>query len=503
MNLIIRWIRAPHLRRRDKRVELLGGYPGRGPAVQIERFEPALGEAERVQKILDGVTILGAESVDEATGDPLDNLINAQGHEWEHRLNQQHLTYRPAAKHRLGQAEAIVEQYERLYEQDMTRLHHAEVALETALQGLSGDEPQPAARRAPASRHAPASGGSAPGAETPRRRGLPAAPPDAGPADWRGSRAAFAPPKVSQAELRQLLAPQDADRVPRWGEPGFRDGTLLAGRPRVAFLHALALLLAAGADVGAFVQVVELVLPLQQDWVIWLVVSGLTSVVLYIAHMVGVMLREAKAGSTGARGVAGRLGTWLGRRFAAFACSVIWLGLGGMAFWIRLTVPLTVTVQLGGGGIGSGIGSGSAASGTTPGNHATQAAVIFLGLYVATGIVAAVGAYFTHNPYRGRYAATIRAYRKATERAAASAYQVREAWAIYEHQQAEIETAQTVLAEALVRNKAFTEQLKQTVRIRIAGLAKDPAVTDAIFGPDHDPYWSAQNGPTGKDNQEH
>src|SRR6266487_3021348 len=111
MNPIIRWIRAPRVRRRDKRVEMLGGYPGQGPDVPIEHFAPALQETERVQQILGGVSRLGAESVDEATGHPLDNLINAQGDEWERKLHQQYLAYLPAAQYRLEQASAIVDQY--------------------------------------------------------------------------------------------------------------------------------------------------------------------------------------------------------------------------------------------------------------------------------------------------------------------------------------------------------------------------------------------------------
>jgi hypothetical protein len=258
-------------------------------------------------------------------------------------------------------------------------------------------------------------------------------------------------------------------------------------------------------------------MPLQQDWVIWLVVTGLTAVVLYIAHTVGVMLREARAGQGSSGGLGGRLAAWLGRRAAAFLCTLIWLALGLMAFWVRLTVPPPGTVQLGaGGGIGSGgggggggiggiggigsgggTGGGSAASSAATTGHPAQAAAIFLGLYLATGTVAALGAYFSHNPYRGRYAAAIRAYRKASEAFAASAYQLGRALAFQDQQQTEIETAKQALAEARGRNRAFTERLKQSVRVRIAGLAKDPAVTDAIFRPDDKPYRPVPSGPPG------
>ena len=312
--------------------------------------------------------------------------------------------------------------------------------------------------------------------------------------------AALAPPRLSRTELRRILDPQDASRVPRWGEPGFRDGTLLGGRPRSTYLHVLALLLAAGADIGAFTQVVELALPEQSNWMIYLVVGGLTSVVLYIAHMIGVMLREAKASypSGTSRGV--RVRSWLAIRVTAASCAIVWVALGLLAYWVRMTVPLIGTAQFGGGGgigsgTGAGIGGGATTGSDTSGNYTRQSAAIFLGLYLATGIVAAVGAYFTHNPYRGRYAAALRARRKASERSAASAYQFWQAQAVYDRQRAELTAARHVLVEAQAIDRAFAEQLKQSVRVQIASMAKDPAVTDAIFEPDQKPYWQDQIDP--------
>ena len=272
--------------------------------------------------------------------------------------------------------------------------------------------------------------------------------------------------------------------MPRWGDPGFRDGTLLAGRPRSAYLHALALLLAAGADIGAFTQTVELVLP-QADWVVWVVVSGLTAVVLYIAHMIGVMLREGNAARKSTGGHPHEVTARIWRGAAIIVCTATWLAVGLLAFWVRYTVPLVGTVQVGGGGIGSGgIGSGGgAASGATEGGKPLQAAAIFFGLYLATGIVAIVGAYFTHNPYRGRYAAALRAYRKASGQVSASIQQFGLAFAAYQRQQAEIDAAKQILASAKKQNMEFTDQLKQVARIEIAVLIKDPAVTDAFFKP--------------------
>jgi len=504
MNRIVDWMRKLRLGNRHRRVELLGGHPGQNPRVPVERFEADLGKDGRLKAVRDKVGQLGAESVDEATGNVLDTLITRQGRDWDRRLDQQYEAYRARATQRLDQAEAIAYQYKQLLEADHTRLRHAEAAVETAVLALSGHEPErmdgrvrpirivpepPAA--APDAEAAPSSGtafddegSSSRTRENPSRpwkASVSPTPPNGAAASRDSERASFdgpaslRPSRLERFELRRLLEPQDANRVPRWGEVGFRDGTLLAGRPRGAFLHALALLLAAGADVGAFTQTVQLVLP-QADWVALLVVFGLTAVVLYIAHMVGVMLREASA----ARDSAGNRRR-LGRGLTAFVCTLVWLGVGVLAFWVRYTVPLPVAPQVGGCGvIGSGSTGGCSPSGAGHG-HALQAAAIFLGLYLATGIVAAVGAYVTHNPYRGGYVTAIRAYRRASERASASIHQVGLALAAHQRQQAEIEAAKEILAQAKDQNNAFTDQLKQEALIEIASLLKDPAVTDAFF----------------------
>jgi hypothetical protein len=306
--------------------------------------------------------------------------------------------------------------------------------------------------------------------------------------------AALAPPQVSRSELRRILEPRDASRVPDWAEPGFRDATLLGGRPLGTYLHVLALLLAAGADIGAFAQVVELVLTQVSDLMTYIVVAGLTAVVLYIAHMTGVLFREARARRPGPGGRRGwprsRAGTWL----TAVICMLAWGALGYLAYYVRTTVAPIGTAQVGGGSgggvIGGGaIGGGTPAGGTVP-QYTHQSAFLFLGLYAATGIVAALGAYFSHNPYRGRYVAAMRAYRKAAERAAATANQLGRGEAGYQRQRAELENSDRILAEARELDKAFTEQLKQSVRLQIATMARDPAVTDALFDEDHKPYWN-------------
>ena len=173
---------------------------------------------------------------------------------------------------------------------------------------------------------------------------------------------------------------------------------------------------------------------------------------------------------------------------------MVWLAIGLMAFWIRLTVPLPSTATLnsgfgsggigggsdggGSGGMGVGVGVGSGGIGSPAwcsgsclkrrfsSTHPLQGAAIFLGLYVATGIVAALGAYYTHNPYRGRYKAAIGALRKSSERAAASVYQLGLAISFRDRQQAEIDAARHVLAEAQVRTPPLPRSSSRTCASR-------------------------------------
>jgi hypothetical protein len=479
MRSIIQRIAALPTLRRDKRIERLGGYPARMPELAVESFQPVLNHTERMRHVTDGVSRLGRESVDEGTAYPLDNLVNAQGHEWQHRLGQQYLAYQAVGGSQLRHLQGVTEQYRHMYELDMRRLFDTEVAVESAILTLSGEPHHYSYSGDYRNVNAPA---------LPLRDPHPR--PMSGQEDLLTGRAALAPHRVSRGELRRIFEPADANRVPQWAETGFRDATLLGGRPRSTYVHMLVLLIAAGADIGAFTQVVERAMPDQTDLMVYLVVGGLAAVVLYIAHMVGVMLRGARAtyphrGEHGAR-----LRSRIGSGMALAGCTVAWGALGYLAYWVRTHVPPPAAVQI---TVGS-IGGGSAPSGTSTDPHAAQAALLFLGLYVATGIVAALGAYFTHNPYRGRYVAALRAYRKAAERAAASANQLGRAEASYQRQATELQDADSVLAEAQALDKAFTEQLKQSVRLQIASMARDPAVTDAIFDEDRDPYWRGQHG---------
>ena len=150
MNPIARRIGALRERRRDKRVARLGGHPTRLPTLTVESFQPVLNHSERMTDTVGAVARLGADGVDEATAYPLDNLVNADGIQWQHKLAQQHLEYTSRADRQLREIEGVVEQYWHLYNVDLRRLHATELAVESAMLALSGEPLEPPMARPPA-----------------------------------------------------------------------------------------------------------------------------------------------------------------------------------------------------------------------------------------------------------------------------------------------------------------------------------------------------------------
>ncbi len=246
----------------------------------------------------------------------------------------------------------------------------------------------------------------------------------------------------------------------------YGNAVLLAGRSRGAYLQLPVLLLAASADVGAFLQVIELVMRRQSQRVVLMVVVGFTATVLCLAHLAGSFLRGRAVGERS------------GRHLAAWTCLAVWVGLGLVAFWVRLVVrsePLT-------GAVPDFSADALPATAAEPDlSSVLPSAALFLALYLATGVVAAVGGYLTSNPVRVAYVRALRAYRRATEQAAASAGAYTGAAAYQRMQLVAGQNAATARDVEQQRRRAFAEDLKQYARVLVAQRAQDPAVTDALF----------------------
>jgi len=253
------------------------------------------------------------------------------------------------------------------------------------------------------------------------------------------------------------------------------DPTSLAGRAGHGLLFALALVFAIAADVAAFVNVLELAMP-DQPWPIVLVlVLGFTAVVLALAHGAGALLRDRRAGVA-----------WI-PAFAVPLCVSVWGALGLLAAWVRLTFG-AVPGDFGSFSIGAASPLQSKAA------FAVPAALIFLALYVGSGVVAATGAYLANN----RMQAAFRHAARAHDRAMAQVVVCTDA---LERQKSKCaaQTATVEIAEETFRHEresliAFSEELQEYARQLVAIKAQDPAITDAFIqrlellpSPDPDP----------------
>jgi hypothetical protein len=290
---------------------------------------------------------------------------------------------------------------------------------------------------------------------------------------------------TDDAPTQELVVPAgvpDADAperpFPAPGSSGFADPLLLAGRPMSDHLHIIVLALAAAADMGAFYQVIARAMGDSSEFFVILVLIGFTATVLYLGHVIGLTLRNHKAKYETAS-------------LAAVAfCGFVLAVLGAVAFYVRLTIPTSST----------GTSGGFSSAPTTAADEAADdirivAAAVFLGLYVATVTVAAMGAYLTHNPLREGYAAAIRTHRKqAALVASADAAHIRD-MSLTVSATVNREAARQIEQAERHRVLALAEELKRVAQVRMLAAQKDPALTDSWSPDDPRPYEFAKYGP--------
>lgn len=428
---------------------------GHPVTTEVEPFVPTqVDEAAARAEIDSAVAGLMPGAVDEATGRPLDNMINAWADQWVSDIRAQHARYVAVTGPQQKIAVATLDKANLLAGRDRSVLSHKVLALESALLRMIGYDRAARRRDHDDPPEQPSTG--RPDAEVTSRAA--------------GGGSGEVGKKTETADLRILLGPRERRWYAPWRDAGHGDPTMLAGSPRSAYLHVAALALAAGADIGAFSQIVQLVLPKQGDLLVYVVVIGFTATVLYLAHACGAMLRDCVAGAG-----------WL-RKGTCYFCAFVWLALGIAAFVIRLHFQPVASAPPSFSATGAPV--------QQPANPADKLypAILFLALYVATGLVAGVGAYLTHNPLRDSYAKAARAYRRAAKRSATTAFRAGAAEADRYAYEAQLTAADETLFHEIETRLALAEKLKQVARVQMAQRLQDPAVTDAMFGEDWRPY---------------
>jgi len=259
-----------------------------------------------------------------------------------------------------------------------------------------------------------------------------------------------------------------------WAEPGHADPTMLAGRSRDRYIYALALLIAAAADITAFYQIVEQVQGNLTNLQVAVLVVGFSAMALVTAHFAGIMVRDLKAGAKWAQ------------LFLVIFCAIAWVALGCIAFWVRLS---------GHPGAGSGgftpsvTASGASSSSSTTNFQSTvPGAAMFAALYVATGVVAVVGGYLSHNPLYAPFARAVREHRAAARRNADAGKRLGDAEAERGLFDSQVAAAERVRDEAILARHGLAAELKQRARVEIATRLHDASATDAFMVDDARPY---------------
>ncbi|WP_329016498.1 hypothetical protein OG271_10675 [Micromonospora rifamycinica] len=170
--------------------------------------------------------------------------------------------------------------------------------------------------------------------------------------------------------------------------PGVIHGDLgpIAGRPRwVLPVTLLVLGAAAAVDLVTFHQVLLLALD-ETEEMIWAAVVGFVVVAIALSHHTGLQARQA----TNARNVPGaRLTAWL--------CLLVWAGLGLMAFLFRLVVAEPSAA-------GASFDVDVEALTETPEDHSqTLSALLFLALYLGTGVISGLAGFLRFEPAAKQY----------------------------------------------------------------------------------------------------
>lgn len=459
-------------RRRLRRIAAPDGQPvGTGwPYPEPPKFEPpAVDEAAARTRVEKAVTGLMPHAFDEATGHVPMNLINSLADQWIDQVDGDFDKYRQQVRREIALAKAALAELDRRHDADRLRLDELAAARRSAFADLSRTEDDVPERTGASRGHTKTSQQQEEAASEPRVvDGEAPKPRSAEPESHVDTESRS--PAVDGRE-----SPRPRDDRPR-PESGYRAPSLVAGRPLGVFLHLLALVLAAAADLGAFAQVVQLVMANQPALVSYLVVGGLTATVLYLAHSVGIMVRDRVAEQGAARK------TWV--LLATFG----WAAIGAVACWIRLLVT-DDDVQASSIALSSDP-TAPAAADPTP----LPAAILFLALFIGSGLVAAIGAYVTHNPLAGEYRVAWTRYRSAAARAGETAGVRTAVERRLRHLRRALGKARRLRDRERGRRRHFAEELKQHARLLMANHVQDPAFSDALFDPDRLPYANSRNG---------
>ncbi|WET76204.1 hypothetical protein P3102_18880 [Amycolatopsis sp. QT-25] len=180
------------------------------------------------------------------------------------------------------------------------------------------------------------------------------------------------------------------------------DASLIVGLPWTTGFQYLVLLAAAAVDVVAFNQILTQAID-EYEEVLWGFVGGFTVVCLALSHTAGKQWKESslQRHAPNARSI-------------ALVCGGVWLALGLMAFLFRwfYVAPVSggTTVEV------ESQAQSQVSDNAAQGNYLS--ALLFLVLYLGTGVLSGAMAYKLHNPAAQQWARAVAKRAKAATRLA-------------------------------------------------------------------------------------
>jgi hypothetical protein len=196
-----------------------------------------------------------------------------------------------------------------------------------------------------------------------------------------------------------------------------------------------------------------------------LLVAGLTAMAVMLAHFAGHFARDLAAG----HGSVARLVLKL--------CVGAWALLGIGAVVVRALVDPAEPGPLDASEFNAGTGTSSP----------YVAALLFAALYVASGMVAGIGAFVTRNPLRADYRRTRKAYRKTRLKLRKSEPPYERAKHVYELHRTGLRRDEENYDAARQQRLAYAEELKRFSAARIAAHLQSPSATDGMTEEDWRP----------------
>ncbi|BCJ76587.1 hypothetical protein CS0771_61310 [Catellatospora sp. IY07-71] len=270
---------------------------------------------------------------------------------------------------------------------------------------------------------------------------------------------AHTPPGTALTPHDPAAAARAPRRNPRRGYgPGRVDG-LSAGD----LAHYGVLTLAMLADFVAFYQVLALILGSLPE-LLYVAVLAVTLMAVYLMHKAGETFRDFVA-----RHHPG------GDLWIVVVCVLGWALLGAGAYWLRLTVEddegaSTSLLNFGGFEVGEDDTS-----------TATKA-MVFLIVYVTTGVLAMVGAYLARHPYTSAYRAARRNLRRKTRRLRRVSRRAAKLLARQRTLNERLEAEAAVADGHRGQRRALACVLKTHVRTQIAQRLHDPEQLQYLLG---------------------